>query len=125
MPLLNNMKRLFVDQFKPIPDTEPAVTGRIGAILQDLLDGKARIDDYTAEFWKEVKHDEVRAITEFKMLGKIASLTLVDRKPEGGNSGYRYLAKFEDVMPMELQVRFVLDQENKVVLVELEGIQWK
>jgi hypothetical protein len=30
-----------------------------------------------------------------------------------------------DVMPMEVQLRFVLDQKNRVVLVEMEGVQYK
>jgi hypothetical protein len=124
-PLLNNMKRLFMDHFEPIPDAESGVTKRIRAILQDLLDGGARAEDYTAEFWKEIKQDGVRAITEFKLLGKIGSLTLVDRKAEGDNRSHRYLVEFKDVVAMEVQLRFVLDQKNRVVLVEMEGVQWK
>ena len=125
MPLLNNMKRLFMDQFEPIPDAEAGVARRIRAILQDLLDGSARAEDYTAEFWKEIKHDGVQAITEFKLLGKIGALTLVDRKAEGDNHSHRYLVEFKDVMAMEVQLRFVLDRRNRVVFVELEGVQYK
>jgi hypothetical protein len=125
MPLLNNMKRLFMDQFKPIPYAEPGVTSRIRGILQDLLDGIPRAEDYTAEFWKKIKQDEVQAITDFKLLGNIASLTLVDRKPEADNHSYRYLVGFKDVMAMEIQLRFVFDQKNRVVLIELEGIEYK
>ena len=125
MPLLNNMKRLFMDQFEPIPDAEAGVVKRIRAILQDLLDGSARAEDYTAEFWKEIKQDGVQAITEFKLLGKIGALTLVDRKAEGDNHSHRYLVEFKDVMAMEVQLRFVLDQKNRVVLVEMEGVQYK
>ncbi|AGA24956.1 C45 family peptidase [Singulisphaera acidiphila] len=125
MPLLNNMKRLFLDQFKPIPDTEPGITKRIRVILENLLDGVARAEDYTAEFWTKIKQDEVQAITDFKLLGKIASLTLVERKAEGENHSHRYLVGFKDVMEVEVQLRFVLDQKDRVVLVELEGIEYK
>jgi hypothetical protein len=125
MPLRNNMKLLFMDQFEPIPDAEPGLTERIRAILQDLLDGNAKAGDYTTEFWKEIKQDGVRAIAEFKILGKVTSMTLVDRKVEGDKCSHRYLAEFKDVMAMELQLRFVLDQNNRVDLVELEGVQWK
>lgn len=124
-PLPNNMKRLFMDQFKPIPDAEPGMTEHIRAIFQTLLDGNTRADDCTPEFWKEIKNDGVRAITEFKMLGKVGAMILVDRKAEGGKRSDRYLAEFDGVMAMELQLRFVLDQNNRVDLVELEGVQWK
>ena len=79
MPLLNIMKRLCMDRFEPIPDAEAGVAKRIRAILQDLLDGRARAEDYTGEIWKEIKQDGVQAITEFKLLGRIGTLTLVDR----------------------------------------------
>lgn len=125
IPLLNNMKRLFMDQFDPIPDAEAGVAKRIRAILQDLLEGSARAEDYTAEFWKEIKQDGVQAITEFRLLGKIGSLTLVDRKAEGDNHSHRYLVEFKDVTAMEVLLRFVLDQKNRVVLVEMEGVQYK
>jgi hypothetical protein len=51
--------------------------------------------------------------------------TLVDRKAEGDNHSHRYLVEFNDVMAMEVQLRFVLDQKNRVVLVEIEGVQYK
>jgi len=125
MPLLNNMKRLFMDQFEPIPDAESGLAKRIRAILQEILDGGARAEDYTAEFWEEIKQDRVQAITELKSLGKVGSLTLVDRKAEGDKHSHRYLVEFKDVMAVEVQLRFVLDQKNRVVLVEMEGVQYK
>ena len=124
-PLLNNMKRLFMDQFKPIADAEPSVTKRIQAVLQDTLDGGARAEDYTAEFWKEIKPHGVRAVTELKSLGKIESLTLVDRNAEGDKHSHRYRVAFKDVMLVEVQLRFVLGQKNRVALIEIEGAQWK
>jgi hypothetical protein len=125
MPLLNNMKRLFMDQFEPIPDAEAVVTKRIRAILQDLLDGSASDEDYTAAFWKEIKQDGVQVITELKPLGKIESLILVDRKTEGDHRSHRYLVEFKDVMAVEVQLRFELDQKNRVALIEIEGVQYK
>lgn len=124
-PLLNNMKRLFMDQFQPIPDTEPGLTKRLQTVLQDLLHGTPRADDYTAEFWKAIKQDEVQAITDFKSLGKVGTLTLVDHKPAGDNRSLRYRVEFNDVMPMDMQLRFMLDQNNRIALLELEGVQWK
>jgi hypothetical protein len=49
----------------------------------------------------------------------------VDRKAEGDNHSHRYLVEFNDVVAMEVQLRFVLDQKDRVVLVEMEGAQWK
>jgi len=125
MPLLNNLKRLFMDRFQPIPDVEPDVTKRIRVILQDTLDAGARAEDYTAEFWKEVKPHGVRAVTELKSLGKIESLTLVDHNAEGDKRSHRYRVEFKDAMVVEVQLRVVLDRKNRVALIEMEGAQWK
>lgn len=125
MPLLNNMKRLFMHQFEPITDPEPKVTKRIRVILQDTFNGRARAKDYTAELWKEIKPDGVRAVTDLKPFGKMESLTLVDRNAEGDKRSYRYRVEFKNGMVVEVQLHFVLDQKNRVALIETEGVQWK
>ena len=62
-PLLLNMKRFPMDEFKPIPDKEPEVTAHL--LRHDPGRGPRheRADDYTAELWKEVspKQKEIQA----------------------------------------------------------------
>lgn len=120
MPLLNNMKRFFMDQFKPIPDEEPNVTRRIQTILQDAFGGGMRAEDYTADFWMQIKPQGV--LVELATLGNIVSLALVHRSAEGDKRSLRYRVEFKDVVVL---LRVVLDQQNKVALIETEGGQWK
>lgn len=124
-PLPNNMKRHFMDEFEPIPDENPGITSHIRSILRNLLDGQAKAEDYTANFWDKMKQGEVQAITDFKPLGKIASFTLVDHSLEGDNQSNRYRVGFKDVMAMEVQLRFVLDSKDKIALIELEGMNYQ
>ena len=72
------------------------------SVIVGAKDGKLLIEESGPEFWKQIKQDGVRAITEFKLLGRIGALTLVDRKPEGDNHSHRYLVVFKDVMAMEV-----------------------
>jgi hypothetical protein len=41
-PLLNNMKRFYLDGFSPIPDREPDVTARIRTLIRDAAAGTMR-----------------------------------------------------------------------------------
>ena len=120
LPLLDNMKRLLIDRFKPIPDGEPNITEHIRAVIQDTLDGRSRADDYTPEYWNEVKPKGFSAIfDETWSNSKNDHLALVDRRKDGDKDSYRYLVEFSDAVFL---LRFVLSND-KVSLIELDGMQ--
>ena len=120
MPLLDNTKRLLIDRFKPIPDGEPNITKHIRAVIQDTLDGRARADDYTPEYWNEVKAKGFSAIfDETWSNSKNDHLALVDRRKDGDKDSYRYQVEFSDAVFL---LRFVLSND-KVSLIELDGMQ--
>ena len=120
MPLLNNMRRLLIDRFNQIPDREPNVTKFIRSIIQDTLDGRARADDYTPEFWDEIKPKGFSAILgETWSTSKNVHLALVDRRKVGDKDCYRYEVEFSDAVFL---FRFVVDKD-RVSLIELEGMQ--
>ena len=122
MPLLNNMKRFFMDQFQAIPDTEPKITKLIQAIIHDAAHGAMQADNYTAEFWKDLSARQQEVQSQLATLGGFESLTLVGREVENDKRSYRYPTEFRDVTVL---LRFVLDDENKVVLFAPVGAEQK
>ena len=123
-PLLDNMKRLFMERFHPIRDDEPGTTKRIQAFLQAAFSGEIRAEDCTTEFGKALT--EQALATDLNALGgafgNIESLALAERSAEGDKRSRRYLVECKAATVL---MRLVLDQKNKLALVEMEGTQWK
>ena len=117
-PLLNNMKRFFLDEFKPIRDREPDVTRRLRAVMQDAMNGALRPDYFTAEFWKELAPAQKEVQADMKRQGDLISVVLVDRWDEGGKRGYRYIVEFRNAKALE---RLVLDEHDRIALLQSEG----
>lgn len=122
MPLLNNMKRFFLDGFKPIQDNEPHLTAHIRKLIEDAAGGSMRADDYTAEFWQGISPQQKEVKADLKRLGNIISIALVDRNKEDARRSYRYLVEFENARMLFL---FVLEEQNKVVFFVSEGSERK
>lgn len=122
LPLLNNMKRFFLDKFKPIPDKEPNITKHLRAIIQDAMGGNMRPDDYTADLWKGLSPVQKDIQADLNRLGDLVSLTLVDRRAEGSKRSYRYRLEFKNATVLQ---HFVLDEQNKVALIQSEGSERK
>jgi len=119
-PLLPNMKRFPVDEFKPIPDKEPEVTAHIRAMLQDVLAGTQRADDFTAEMWKEISPKQKEIQADVKSLGDFVSLTLVDRRDVDGQHSYRYRMEFKNGTVLQ---HFVFDKQNKLASSQSEAME--
>jgi hypothetical protein len=111
-PLLGNLDRLFLDEYQPIPDKEPKVTAHGLAMLRDLMAGNPNPEDYTPEAWKDTSANLKPSQAALQPFGRCVSLTLVDRREEGGNRTYLYRIEFERIT---LSLRLVLDREGKVV----------
>jgi len=119
-PLLANMERCLLDKYKPIPDKEPKVTAHVRTIWQDLLDDSMRADDYTTNAWKEVSTNRKLSQATIESLGRLVSLTLVDRSEDGGKHCYRYRIEFEKNILLQ---QFVFDEQNKVASCRTEDIR--
>jgi hypothetical protein len=119
-PLLAWMERALLDKYQPIPDKEPQVTAHVRTVLQELLDGTMRADDYTAESWKEMSTNRKLSEPTIKSLGRLVSLTLVDRNEEGGKPCYRYRVEFEKNTILQ---RFIFDDQNKIISCPAEDIR--
>lgn len=117
-PLLNNMKRLYLDEFSPLADQEPAVTARIRRLIRDSADGTMRSNDYAPKFWSALSPQLKNVQDEVKRLGDLVSLTLVGRIDEGPRREYRYRVEFDRIVVLQ---RFVFDGQNKVELIQTEA----
>jgi hypothetical protein len=118
-PLLDNMQRLRLDKYKPIPDKEPDVTAHIRSMLQNALEANLHAEDFTAELWKQESPKQQETQAALKVFGSLVSLTLVDRAADGKKRIYRY--RFEFAKNTLLQ-RFVFDEQNKLVEANTEEI---
>ena len=121
-PLLTNMKRFPMDEYKPIPDTEPEVTAHVRALMQDALNGTPRPEDYTPEMWKQVLPVLQAMQAEAKVLGGLITLTLVERSEADGQRSYRYRLEFQNVAVLE---HIVFDAQNKCSAGGPEALAWK
>jgi hypothetical protein len=122
VPLLNNMKRLFLDEFKPISDQEPKVTEHFRTIIQDAMNGIMHPDDYTPELWKRLSPAQKDIQADLKREGDLVSLTLVDRTTEGSKRTYRYIMEFKNARALE---RFVLGEDNRIAMIQSDGSERK
>ena len=122
-PLLHNMKRFFLGRVQPIPDKEPDVTKQLRAVFQAAAAGGApRADDYTAEFWRDLSVQQQDFQAEFKRLGGFISMTLLDRWDEDGRRNYRYRTEYQNATLLQ---HFVLDDRNRIALMQSEDIELK
>lgn len=121
-PLPASLQRFPVDAFKPLPDQEPKVTAHFRAMIEDAAAGASQADDYGTELWKLVsaKQTEIQANT--KLLGNLASMTLVQRSELKSQRSYLYRLEFAHAILLQ---RFVLDVQNKVTAAGPEAVEWK
>ena len=121
-PLLNNMKRFYLDEFNPIPDAEPAITARIRTLIRDAAAGTMRESDYAAAFWKDLSLSQKEIQADLNRLGDFEALTLVERREENDGRSYRYLVEFQQARVLG---RYILDAQDKVILIQSEAIELK
>jgi hypothetical protein len=120
-PLLANMERSLLNKYQPIPDKEPQVTAHVRALWQDVLDDTMRAKDYTEETWKEASVTRKLADATIKSLGRLVSLTLVDRSDENGKRCYRYRVVFEK---NTILARYVFDEVSIPATVHDDFQRW-
>jgi hypothetical protein len=121
-PLLLNMKRFPIDEYKPIPDREPEVTAHFRAMVYDIAGGTPKSADYAAEAWKKIEPNQKAFQAEAQKLGDLTALTLVGRSEENDLRAYLYRMEFANATILE---RFVLDRQNRTAAGETEAVEWK
>jgi hypothetical protein len=121
-PLPINMKRFPLDEYKPIPDKEPKITAHLRAMIQDAFNGTMHEEDYAAEAWKKAASKLKEIQDSAKLLGDLASMTLVERSDTNEFDSYRYRLEFAQATLVE---RFVFDRQNKLASGLVEAVEWK
>jgi hypothetical protein len=116
------MKRFYLDEFKSIPDKEPNITRHVLTIIQDIIDGRMKSDDYTIEYWTNISPAQKEMQSGLKQYGDFISLTLVGRKVENDKRSYRYLWEFKNVTLLQ---QVILDENNKVARMQFEYGEFK
>lgn len=119
-PLLSGMKRLLLDEFKPIQDNEPKVTAHIQTLLHEMAEGTAREDDFSAELWKKESPDRKKTQAIFRSFGDFVSISLVSHSEEDDKRYYRYRVEFKKAVLLQ---KFVFDQKNKLTASSMEDIE--
>jgi CubicO group peptidase (beta-lactamase class C family) len=84
-------------RYAPIEDKEPAVTSRLRDVLLRASEGDLREGDFTPSIWAYFSGNVEQVRLDFKAVGRIQELTLVERTNEGANRSYRYRARFPGV----------------------------
>ena len=112
-----------MDEYKPIPDREPKVTAHLRAVVQELTDGTARADDFTASAWKRLLSKQKDFQTFKKYVGDIVSLTLVERSSAfGWRRSYRYRIEFTRATVL---AHFVFHGRKEIAAGEMKTVEWK
>jgi hypothetical protein len=101
-----------------IPDSDPGITTRLRALIQDAMDAKMHADDYTPDLWSRLSPVRREIQADLQRQGGLVSLALIDRRVEGGRRSYRYLLRFAKARAVE---HFVLDEKDKVAILESEA----
>ncbi len=77
-------------EYSPIEDREPEVAARVRMLLDDLAQGKAEHEHFSAELWKKLSSEQRQIQEAARELAVLESITLVERKEENGLRVYRY-----------------------------------
>ncbi|WP_414660458.1 hypothetical protein [Horticoccus sp. 23ND18S-11] len=122
-PLLNAMKRFFLDEFQPVADTKPAVTARARQLIEHAAAGAMRETDYAPPFWQKAIGPAQKSIhADLKQLGSLVSLTLVENRAEPPLRSYRYIFEFTQA---RLLGRYEFDADDKVTLFQSEAVEFR
>lgn len=73
---------------------------------------------FSPQFWKELAPIQQEIQAELNQLGTLLSFTLIECSRKAEQRSHLYYIEFEKAVVLQ---RFVLDAQNKVVLIKAEG----
>jgi hypothetical protein len=122
-PLPNNMRRFVLDEYPPIPDSEPETTARVRRLIEEAVAGTMRENDYARPFWtKAVAGAEKRIQADLQRYGPLESLAVVERRADSQRRSYRYVFEFTKARVLG---RYEIDADGKVALFQPEAVELK
>lgn len=110
-PLMLNMNRHILFNYKPLTDPEPEMTTKIKNIFGEGTNGKLIYEDLSENFSKDLQKDEASIKSMLDRLGRLISLELIYKGKNKEFIDYSYIMKFEKVT---ILWQFLLNDENKV-----------
>jgi hypothetical protein len=119
-PLLRNMRRFPMDEFKPITDPEPKTAERIVRILRDGQNGAMNSEDYTAKLWEELSPKQKEIQNELEALGEVISIARVESQSSDEPRSYRYRIQFRNALVLQ---RFTFDKKQKLASIQSEDVE--
>lgn len=122
LPLSRGMNRFLSDGYTPIADLEPTTTHRFRTLFENSYNGNLNAEEFSPQLWQQIAPNLKEIEEEFKKQGKIKSFTLVERKAVDKQRSYLYLIEYEYVTILQ---RFILNDQNQLVLVKGELWEWK
>jgi hypothetical protein len=111
LPLVDNMKRRYLSELKPLADQQPEITRRVQAVLEAAQTGELNAEDFTIDIWKKIDPLNKETQAQMRKLGSLLSLTLMDRWDEPDRRVFRYRAEHKRATVL---YGITLDDENRI-----------
>ncbi len=89
----------------------------LAVVIQDVINGKMRNEDYSDGLWKNIMLHQKEFQTYLKNLGNFVALTFVEHSNEDNQRSYHYRIEFKKAILLQ---NFVFDDNNKVSYLQSE-----
>lgn len=116
-PLLANMQRFPIDNYKPITDDAPEIRARLEKMLRN---GELRAEDLTPELWKELSPQLTKIREELTQLGPLREMTRVENRATDRPRTYRYRVDFQNAIVLQC---FVFDENGRIASIQSEDVE--
>lgn len=120
-PLMLNMNRHILFNYKPLTGQEPEITAKIKKMFSKVSSGKLIYDDFSENLMKGVKNEEANMKSMFEKFGSLKSLELIHKKKLPEHVDYSYIMKFEKVT---ILWQFIIDDKRKIQDFNTLNVAW-
>ncbi len=122
VPLLNNLKRFYLDEFTPAIRQDAAVLERIDRIMRGAETGTSRAEDYMTDLWSKLAGAQSEMRNDLRRFGSYRQAQLVEHQSQQTSSGQRAIVDFEKTRVLQV---FTFDEQGKVLSMQTEALEWK
>lgn len=122
VPLLNNLKRFYLDEFTPVIRQDAAVLERIDRLMRGAEAGTSRAEDYTTGFWSKLAGAQPEMRNDLRRFGTYRQAQLVEHQSQQTSSGQRVILDFDKTRVLQV---FTFDEQGKVASMQTEALEWK
>lgn len=120
LPLRNEQKRFYLDEFSGRERDEPQVTAKVSKVLRECAAGQMQADDFTPDFWKALAPSRKEMHDQVTQLGSLRKVVVVDRSDHSHGATYRCIATFQQARVLQ---RLEFDAEGKIAAIATEFVE--